>query len=100
MILQALKLVAKREKAKEENKIFFINYLLKYFINEVKLNYFVLKYYHISSTTFLKKVGFFKKINTISIISFVNYGYNFLKKRRRIKRRLKKRIFRFEGLGL
>lgn len=99
MILKALKLIEKREKKLEKNKIFFLNYLLNFFLKNANLNYLILKYYHTSSAGFLKKVGFFKKISTNNVVSFINYKYNFFKKKRRIKRRLKKRIFKFEGLG-
>jgi hypothetical protein len=100
VILKLLKLVEKREKKLEKNKIFFINYLLKFFFKKVKINYCVIKHYNTSVVFFLKKVNFFKKVHPNNIILFVNYNYSFFKKIRRIKRRLKKRIFKYEMLTI
>jgi hypothetical protein len=100
VILKLLKLVEKREKKLEKNKIFFINYLLKFFFKKVKINYCVIKHYNTSVVFFLKKVNFFKKVHPNNIILLVNYNYSFFKKIRRIKRRLKKRIFKYEMLTI
>lgn len=89
----------KREKNLEKNKFFFLNYLLRFFTFKAKINYTAIKHYHTSLIFLLKRVGFFKKIHTNNIIIYVNNNYNFNKKVRRIKRRLKKRIFKYELLS-
>lgn len=97
VVLKILKILEKREKKLEKSKTLFINYLLKYFIKDPSIKYLSCKYFSLNTLGFLRKLNFFKKISIFNLIFLIVTNYNFNKRIRRIKRRLKKRIFKYEG---
>jgi len=96
VVNKVFKLIEKRERKLEKNKSLTINYIVKQFITNSSLGYLFCKYFNIWFLNLLKKVGFFKKIKIDNLIFFITYNNNFFKKTKRIKRRLRKRILRYE----
>ena len=100
VVLRALKVLEKREKGLEKNKLIFINYTLRRFLNVLNLRCLLIKCFNPLFLNLLRKVGLFRKINILSTSTTVIYNKVVFKKLRRIKRRLKKRLLRYENNNL
>jgi len=97
VILKTLKILEKRERKLEKNKSLFLSYVIRYLIRSGTITYLTCKYFSLNIITFLRKFNFFKKLNVQNLIFYVSSSPVTLKKVRRIKRRLKKRLLKYEN---
>jgi hypothetical protein len=97
VILKVLKVLEKRERRSEKSKVIFINYFLRYILETQGITYLTVKHFSLKSLNLLKKVSLFNRLTISNFLLPVVNNYNYFKRVRRIKRRLKKRIFSLEG---
>jgi hypothetical protein len=97
VITQLFKLVEKRERKLDKNKLIFLTYILKNSLPITKMSWFSLNRYRISTLTLLKRSGIFKRMEVSSLSIEVSSRVGFKKRVKRIKRRLRKRMFRYEA---
>lgn len=97
VVLKALKILEKRERKLEKSKSLFLSYVLRYLVKSTHLSYLACKYFTLTLILFLRKFNFFKKINVQNLIFYISAHPLTLKKVRRIKRRLKKRLLKYEN---
>jgi len=97
-ILSVFKLIEKREKKLDKNKLLFMNYVLKSKISVFRLWRLSLIGYKVSTLSIIRKSMVFKKVKIDNLNLIIPFNSMYAKKVRRIKRRLKKRIFRYELL--
>lgn len=97
VVLKVLKVLEKRERKLEKNKSLFLSYVLRYLIKGNSVSYLTCKYFTLSLVTFLRKFSFFRKLTVQNIIFYISSHPLTLKRVRRIKRRLKKRLLKYEN---
>jgi hypothetical protein len=96
VITRLFKLVEKRERKIDKNKLLFLTYILKNSLLTTKIRQFSLNKYKIATHVLLRKSMVFKKIEIMGVSINVPQKTKFGTRVKRIKRRLKKRMFRYE----
>jgi hypothetical protein len=96
VITRLFKLVEKRERKIDKNKLLFLTYILKNSLVTTRIRQFSLNKYKIATHVLLRKSMVFKKVEVMGINVNVPQKTKFGARVKRIKRRLKKRMFRYE----
>jgi hypothetical protein len=97
-VLSIFKIIEKREKRLDKNKLLFVNYVLKNKISVFRLWRLSFIGYKVSTLSIIRKSMIFKKVKIDNLNLTVPLKSTHTKKVRRIKRRLRKRMFRYELL--
>ena len=97
VVLKVLKILEKRERKLEKSRSLFLSYVLRYLVKSTHLSYLACKYFTLTLILFLRKFNFFKKVNVQNLVFYISAHPLTLKRVRRIKRRLKKRLLKYEN---
>ena len=96
VVLRILNVDGKCSKKMEKNQILFLNYLIKHLIDFSFIRFFKIKYFNLNFLLFLKKINIFWKLIIFKIFVVTVTKLTYFSKIARIKRRLKKRLLRYE----